>query len=236
MLTERAPMAARASNRQISEGETPRRRRTRSDFLASRRALLEGVEILLATQERPFSLAELAQQANTSVATAYRHFTDAQEARDAYYAGLIEELTAEIAAAEGDDPAERMREACRIWVRQAARWARAAVRIRSPEGFLSRHRRGDERIVAIYDTLAPFITALIDSGRLPRQPIDYAVLMWITVFDERVILDLLATAGWTVDMASRELTGTVLSMLGHPVGHPAVTPPYGPAVTPPNGL
>jgi AcrR family transcriptional regulator len=220
-------MAARISDQRITEESPPRKRRTRSDFLASRRALLAAVEILLATHEGTFSLADLAQQANTSVATAYRHFADVHEAEDAYYGGLIDELTAEIAAAQGDDPLDRMREACRIWVHQAARWARAAMRIRSAEGFLARYRRGDERIVAIYDTLAPFLTALIDAGRLPRQPVDYAVLMWITVFDERVIMDLLATAGWTVDMASRELTGSVLAMLGHPVGYPALTPPYG---------
>jgi AcrR family transcriptional regulator len=214
-------MTSRSLDDSLDEESLPRRRRTRSDFLASRESLLGAVEVLLATQERPFSLADLAQQAGTSVATAYRHFADGQEARDAYYARLIEELTAEIAAADGFE------EACRIWVRQAARWSKAAVRIRSAEGFLARYQHGERRIVAIYETLAPFITRLIDEGRLPRQPIDYAILMWITIFDERVILDLLATAGWTVDMAARELTGSVLALLSHPVAYPAVTPPYG---------
>lgn len=229
-LPEGLLVTAETSERRLAEKDEPRKRRTRSDFLATRQALIGAVEVLLATQERPFSLAELAQQAGTSVATAYRHFGDAQEAKDAYYDGLIGELTAELAAAKGDDPLSRLQEACRLWVLQASRWARAAVRIRSSEGFLARNQRGDKRIVAIYDTLAPFITALIDDGQLPRQPVDYALLMWITVFDERVILDLLTTAGWTVDMTARELTGTLLAMLSHPVAHAAVTRPYGPAL------
>lgn len=222
-------MTADTPELRLAKKETTHRRRTRSDFLATRQALLEAVEILLATQERPFSLAELAQQAGTSVATAYRHFADAQEAKDAYYDGLIERLTSELAAVTGADPLSRLQEACRVWVLQGARWARAAVRIRTAEGFLARHQRGDERIVAIHDTLAPFVTALIDAGQIPRQPVDYALLMWITVFDERVMLDLLATAGWTVDMTARELTGTLLAMLSHPVAHAAVSAPYGPA-------
>jgi AcrR family transcriptional regulator len=228
-ISEGSPVTANQPELRLAEKAISRRRRTRSDFLATRQALVEAVEVLLATQERPFSLAELAQQAGTSVATAYRHFGDAQEAKEAYYDGLIEKLTSELAAATGADPLSRLREACRIWVLQGTRWARAAVRIRSPEGFLARHQRGDERIVAIYDTLAPFITALIDAGQLPRQPVDYALLMWITVFDERVILDLLVTAGWTVDMTARELTGTLLAMLSHPVAQAAVSAPYGPS-------
>ncbi|ROO82949.1 TetR family transcriptional regulator [Actinocorallia herbida] len=191
------------------------KRRTRSDFLASRRALLGAVETLLAERRGPhFSLTELAQEAGISTATAYRHFPDVRGALEAYYEqlilGLIEQMNA---LPDEGDPIARFEAVCLLWVQQGSRWARAAVHIRSWRGFLDRLHDGDPLVRAIHETLAEVLGALWAAGHIAPQPIEYAVLVWETLFDERVIVDLLDTLDWPVERVAAELTQTVLSAL-----------------------
>lgn len=198
------------------EAAAPTRRRTRSDFLANRRALLQAVETLLEERSRDFSLADLATTAGTATATAYRHFPDVEGALEAYYEVLIEGLIAEMAALpKGPNALSRFRAACEVWVRQAAGWGRAAVHVRSWQGFLARLHKGDKLILALHSAMTPLVAALIDAGSIPPQDLDYAVLVWATIFDERVIVDLLDNAHWSVDQTATQLTETVLSALGH---------------------
>jgi hypothetical protein len=67
---------------------------------------------------------------------------------------------------------------------------------------------------ALYSALAPILAALIEGGVLPEQDIEYAVLVWITLFDERVIVDLRTAKGWSSRHIARQLGATVLSALG----------------------
>ncbi|MEX5631005.1 TetR/AcrR family transcriptional regulator [Parafrankia sp. FMc2] len=192
-----------------------RSRRTRSDFLASRRDLLDAVGRLLARNGRRFSLVDLAAEAGVSTATAYRHFVDVHDALDGYYLQLIDGLVTDIRAlATGDDHLGNFEVVCEVWVRSVARWGRAAVHVRSAQGYLARLRGQDDLVSRLHEVLSPVVLGLVEGGVLPPQEPDYAVLLWASVFDERVIVDLLDTLGWSAEQAAQKLTASALRMLG----------------------
>ncbi|OAA21106.1 transcriptional regulator [Frankia sp. EI5c] len=192
-----------------------RSRRTRSDFLASRRDLLDAVGRLLARNGRRFSLVDLAAEAGVSTATAYRHFVDVHDALDVYYLQLIDVLVTDIRAlAAGDDNLANFEVVCDVWVRSVARWGRAAVHVRSAQGYLARLKAQDDLVARLHEVLAPVVLGLVESGVLPPQEPEYAVLLWASVFDERVIVDLLDTLGWSVEQVAQKLTASALRMLG----------------------
>ncbi|KPM51291.1 TetR family transcriptional regulator [Frankia sp. R43] len=193
-----------------------RSRRTRSDFLASRRDLLDAVGRLLARNGRRFSLVDLAAEAGVSTATAYRHFTDVHDALDVYYLQLIDVLVTDIRAlSTGDDHLGNFEVVCEVWVRSVARWGRAAVHVRSAQGYLARLRGQDDLVSRLHEVLAPVLVGLAETGVLPPQEAEYAVLLWASVFDERVIVDLLDTLGWSVEQVAQKLTASALRMLGY---------------------
>lgn len=203
----------------MGEADTGRSRpqRPRSDFLARQEALLDAVGRLLARRGRGFSLPVLAKEAGLATATAYRHFSNAQAAVDAYYQRLVEGLVAELRSIPGGSSSrERYERIAVLWVRQAARWSSAAVELRSPSGFLQRVRADDVLLTDLYGELAAAVEAMISDNEIPPQSIDYAVLMWITIFDERVIADLLHTLRWSIRQTAETLQSSLLGVLSHP--------------------
>ncbi|ADP80056.1 TetR/AcrR family transcriptional regulator [Pseudofrankia inefficax] len=199
--------------------EEPRSRRIRRDFLASRRDLLEAAERLLAKQGGRFSLTDLAAEAGVSTATAYRHFPDVPTALDAYYTQLVELLVTRMEAVPpGPDALRRFVAVCEVWVREAVGWGPAVVHVRSSRGFLQRLRAEDPVIGRLFDALAPMLAKLADAGFIPPTPADYGVLLWVTVFDERVVVDLHDSLGWPAARIATELTGSILRALGRPAG------------------
>jgi AcrR family transcriptional regulator len=195
-------------------------RKARSDYLMSRGALLGAAERLLVDRrDAGFSLAVLAREAGVSTATAYRHFSDVRQVLEAYYENLVEELLTELSAIPaGLPPVDRFEKACRIWVRHASRWSRAAVFIRSPDGFLARLRAGDPLVTRIHGVLAPLVTDLMRAGEIATQTPEFAVLVWETLFDERVMVDLTDSMHWSTDRIAAELTRCTLHALGHRPG------------------
>jgi AcrR family transcriptional regulator len=220
------------------QGEEPRTRRTRRDFLASRRDLLEAVERLLAKQGGRFSLIDLAAEAGVSTATAYRHFPDVAAALDAYYTQLVESLVTHMEAVPaGPDALTRFTAVCDLWVREAAGWGPAVVHVRSSRGFLQRLHADDPVIRRLFEALAPMLAELAAAGFIPPTPAEYGVLIWVTVFDERVVVDLHDSLGWSTGRIATELTGSVLRGFGRPAGAPetsgAPERPSGPDPRPP---
>ncbi|GAA4959226.1 TetR/AcrR family transcriptional regulator [Actinoplanes utahensis] len=188
-------------------------RQRRGDARLRRAALLAAVGELLAERGPGFSLAEAAELAGISTATAYRNFSDTASAVDAFFG----ELTGELMEAfdrlpAGADPIADIQAVCREWVARASRWGAAAVHIRSPRGVLA--RRGDPFVGGLYQRLDRLVEAAIRDGAAPAQDVRFAVLMWLTIFDERVVVDLTGTLGWTVEDAAEHLTGAFLRVLG----------------------
>ncbi|WP_433797895.1 TetR/AcrR family transcriptional regulator [Actinoplanes sp. CA-252034] len=187
----------------------------RGDARMRRAALLAAVGELLAERGPGFSLAEAAGLAGISTATAYRNFSDTASAVDAFYAELSGELLETLDRIPvSEDPVADIRAACGEWVAQASRWGAAAVHVRSPRGVLA--RREDSFVGGLYERLGRLVGRAIDIGAAPPQDVRFAVLMWVTVFDERVVVDLTHTLGWTTQQAADHLTGALLRVLGLP--------------------
>lgn len=189
----------------------------RADAAATRRQLTTAVGDLLAERGREFRLAEVAARAGTSLATVYRHLGSVDQAIAAYLEDLIDGWVEAVEQAGGHQVgAERMRAICRAWVRQADQWGPAAVWIRSPRGIVQRYSSEDPVVIANWRVLAPVVGQMVEQGEIPAQPIEYAVLMWNTIFDERVILDLRRGAGWSHLRVTRWLTESLWQVLSHP--------------------
>jgi AcrR family transcriptional regulator len=185
------------------------RMRLRRDTARTRDRLLDAAGELLAERGVGFSLPDLARASGVATATVYRHFDDVGEVHREFYYRLIEELVAELTAIPSRGNARFERIGAR-WVDLAIHWGRAATRIRSSEGFLERVAAGDPPTSALYRALAPVVGELVEDKAIPEQDLDYAVLLWITVFDERVIVDL-AGLGWPPRRISRTLSASLLS-------------------------
>lgn len=195
----------------VPDTARPRRR----DAARSRDAILVAVAALLAERGPGFSLTDVARRADVAAATAYRHFASTEDAISACYdrlcLGLIdlfdaipERLTAE----------EHIRRLCQVWVAQAASWGPAAVYLRSPRGFLGRLDDGqDPFITALNHRLTNALRRAIAADVLPDQDLRYATLLWVTLFDERVIVDLTHAHRLSPAAAASRLTGTLLAAL-----------------------
>jgi AcrR family transcriptional regulator len=186
----------------------------RGDARLRRAALLAAVGELLAERGTAFSLADAAGLAGLSTATAYRNFADADSAVDAFWADLTADLLdAFDRLPTPADPIDGIRAVCHEWVAQASRWGAAAVHVRSPRGVLARRGAEDPFVGGLYERLARRVEAAIAGGRVPSQDVRFAVLMWITVFDERAVVDLTRTLGWSADRTTEHLTGALLRVL-----------------------
>jgi hypothetical protein len=92
--------------------------------------------------------------------------------------------------------------------------ARAATFIRSAEGYLKRVRRNDDFVTRLHCLLTTVIDQLIQDSELPAQDVEYAALMWITLFGERVFVDLNTSLDWPWERIGQHLSATLLNALG----------------------
>lgn len=189
----------------------------RSDARRSRDAILAAVADLLAERGPGFTLTDAARRSGVATATAYRHFPSVDDAVSAYYDQLCAGLLAALSAVPDTlDPASRIRGICREWAVQAASWGPAAVYLRSPRGFLDRLDSGDPFLAAVHELLSAVLRAAAAAGVISAQDLSYATLLWVTLFDERVVLDLTHTRGLSPEAAAGRLADTLLAALQAP--------------------
>jgi AcrR family transcriptional regulator len=187
----------------------------RRDTRQTRDLLLDAVGELLAESGPTFGLPELARRGEVATATAYRHFETVHDAQRQYLLRTVDQLTAALGSVARSRTARgRYDQACRKWAEQALGWGPAIVHIRNWRGFLQRLHDRDPAIIALYAALEPIVLALVEDKILPEQDIEYAVLIWITLFDERIVLDLGEAKGWSGGRIARQLGSTVLQALG----------------------
>lgn len=191
-------------------------KKLRADTLRTRKHLLDVLGRLLEERGHDISLPDLAKEAGVATATVYRHFDDLHDLREEFYRSTISDLISQFKEAletsRGRAAFDRI---CSAWVTTAANWARAATFIRTAEGYLERVRRQDEFVIQLHRLLTTAIGQLVQDGDLPAQDLDYAALMWITLFDERVLVDLNTSLGWTWERISRHLSATLLAALSN---------------------
>jgi len=191
--------------------------RLRRDTQETRDRLLDAVGELLGEQGPVFALPELARRSGVATATVYRHFSTVHDAFEQFYYRLIDELVEHLATVPMRSSARRNFDvASRRWVEVVAGWGQAATRIRSHEGFLERVRREDPPTSALFTALRPFVEGLVEAGDMPRVDVEYAVLVWVTLFDERVIVDLSARKAWTSNRIANQLGASVVAALAAP--------------------
>lgn len=193
-------------------------KKLRSDTQRTRDRMLDAMEVLLEEHGLDFSLPDLAREAGVATATVYRHFDDLADLRAAFYERVVATLVAEF-----ESLALRYRglalfeQICFAWVDLSRSWAKAATFIRSAEGYLERVRAGDPLVVALHErALGVAIDQLIEDGAIPRQDRDYAILLWITIFDERVVVDLTSTLAWSIERVAAVLQASLLAALRSP--------------------
>lgn len=189
----------------------------RADATRNRAALLRAAAELLSEGGPGFSLETVAARAGVSTSTAYRNFADGHDVVDAYLRQLGADLLAAFDAVPHDAPADplaRLRALCRVWVVQAAGWGRSVAPLRSPEGFLARMARDEGFSTGLYQRLAEALGACMRAGQLPRSELRYAVLVWVTLFDERLVVDLVTTEGWSPERVAKRLTTTLIRACG----------------------
>ncbi len=199
----------------------------RSDAQRSRVLLVEAVRSLLQAGRVGFSIPELAAEAGVGVATAYRHFPTPQDAMRAFHGRAIELLLEAFSQIDAEypppgdhrtpsvaaDPIERFHRFCAAWVDQAMQWGAAVRYVRSSAGFIERLSDGDEAITAMHDILADVLESLARAGKTTEFDVTYAVLLWITIFDERVVYDLAEHRHWKPADITDHLTRAVAGAL-----------------------
>lgn len=163
----------------------------RQDAKSKREQILQAARLLVERQGTRFSLPDLAREAGVGTATVYRHFADVDavlaEMVQVLLGGLTDRLTADGQTFEGR---ELFEQTCRVWVESALAWSDWAAGFRSGEGFLVRSRRTGTNEHRQYNFLVRVLDSLISTGEIPAQDVGYAVVVWVALFDERVMCDL----------------------------------------------
>lgn len=184
----------------------------RADTLRTRQKLLDAAGDLLRERGLAFTLPDLARHSGVSTATTYRHFEDVHAVYTGFYRRTQNALLARLRTTDEPDPLHTFEAMCHEWVLSANSWGRAATHIRSARGYLERIRDGDDPLLTELDTtLAGVVRRLVESGELPEVDLRYSVLIWITTFDERVIVDLTETLGWDPRRIAETLGRSVLA-------------------------
>jgi len=187
----------------------------RRDTRQTRDRLLDAIGELLAESGPTFGLPELARRGEVATATAYRHFETIHDAYHQYLLRTVDQLAAALGSVARSRTARGQFDgACKKWAEQALDWGPSIVHIRNWRGFLQRLHDHDPAIIALYAALEPIVLALMKDKLIPDQDIEYATLIWITLFDERVILDLAEAKGWPSGRIARQLGSSVLHALG----------------------
>ena len=197
---------------------SPARPKLRRDTQETRDHLLDTVERLLARQGPTFTLPDLAREAGVGSSTVYRHFDSVHEAHREFFLRATDRLVARLAhaARDADTGIERFEAVCGAWVEAAMNWASAGRHMRSAEGIVERVRRREPAVWALAQVLEGVLSDLISAKMILDQDLEYAVLIWVTIFDERVIFDLRETMKWSASKSGQYLGRSVLRALGGP--------------------
>ena len=187
----------------------------RRDAVLVHERLLDAVETLVQQKGVDFSFPELAQAANVSSATVYRHFENLEDLRNHYTMRVVDRLVGGMEELhEKIDGIDLFLETCRVWISASASGALVAARYRSTEGLLERQAQGRPHIVRLEACLTAALGQLVELDVIPPQDLSVAALMWNAIFDERVLIDLLQVLGWTLDQVIDHLTATLMMSLG----------------------
>ena len=192
------PGATRPAERAVREPGRADSRRNRARLVVA-----AGAELRLGRQ---FTLADVAERARLSTATAYRHFSSAEDVVEAYVGGFWDDVDLRARALPIDD----FPGFCRAWVDAVLDWGSALVYLRSREGFLLRRAAGDARVGRLLAVAEPRIEAELRVAGTGSPPeLGYVLAVWNALADPREVLDQREALGWSRAQLSDNLCRTV---------------------------
>lgn len=191
--------------------------RRRADARRTRDHLLRVLGQLVQQRGIDITMPELAKAADVATSTVYRHFDEINDLRREYYAQVVGALLDEWDHLCDDLTGRELFDAANLtWVRHLAVWARPARFLRSPEGFLTRARDDDPLLRRHRDLIIRILSSLAADGGIPAQNYEYATLVWVSMFDERVYTDLADTQAWDDHQIATILGNTTIAALSVP--------------------
>ena len=175
----------------------------RSDTERNRRRLIKAAAYLVARKGSAVRMTDVAERAEVSPATAYRHFGSVDEILAQFRFDVGQRLLDFSLKCE-EQGLQRLEQVCEYWVRLVVKHGGAMVHTRSDQGYLQRLRAGAYYLTVQADALRPAITeASAELGI--DDPGEEALFLWNLMFDPREIFDLLRTVGITESEAARRL-------------------------------
>ena len=184
---------------------------TRSDSKRTSERLIEALnEWVREHGAPPERLADVAQLAGVSTATAYRHFASVDDAIRAFVLQLpirAAELFAESGLADSDSDRTAAIDAFAAWnlawVRACEEHGELAVHLRSSRGFLERRDEGEPVIAFACAHIEPLLERLEGDTTM-------MLFMWNVTSDPREVIDL-RRLGWSVERIADFVTRAVLA-------------------------
>lgn len=175
----------------------------RSDTERNRKRLIKAAAYLVARRGSSVRMIDVAERAEVSVATAYRHFGSVDEVLAQFRFDVGNRLLAFSRKCEATG-IDRLRLVCEFWVRLVVKHGGAMVHTRSDVGYLERLREGTPYLTVQADALLPSIAdAATELGI--ADPGDEGLFLWNIMFDPREIFDLLRTVGLSEAQAAHRL-------------------------------
>ncbi|MEU0108851.1 MULTISPECIES: TetR/AcrR family transcriptional regulator [unclassified Streptomyces] len=166
----------------------------RKDQRENNTKLIQAAAELFERCRQPISLADIARQANVSVATAYRHFESADDALSAYRRGIGGKFR-DYSLEQPGNGLLLLERVCGYWVELILAEGAALVHRRSSEGFLARHKADEPYLKGQAEALARPIrelVAILGVSELAGVE-EEAAFLWNVLFDPREIFDLRET-------------------------------------------
>jgi AcrR family transcriptional regulator len=176
----------------------------RADARENTRALLEAVARLLRTGA-PFTLTQLAAEAQVSRATTYRNFSSPDAAVQAYIHEFLDSFEERCAAEPATQGPAALAAVSRVWTELIAERSHALAHARSAEGFLARVRADDPIIGRVYRVVRPAVDRDIATGALKANDPDLVVFLWNLMLDPRELIDLAEHRGAPIAQVGEEL-------------------------------
>ncbi|HOQ53664.1 MAG TPA: TetR/AcrR family transcriptional regulator [Micropruina sp.] len=183
----------------------------RSDTARNRRQIIKAAADLVAAEGPNVRMSDVAERAEVSLATAYRHFSSVDEALVQYRMDAGLKLYAHSVSSEARG-LELLKDVSDYWITLVLRHGRVMVTTRSREGFLKRLRSGARYLTVAADALdEPIRQAAAELG-LP-DPGDEGMFLWNMMFDPREIFDMVETLGLTQEQVGQRLVGAFCGAL-----------------------
>lgn len=175
----------------------------RSDTERNRRRLVKAAAHLVARRGSSVRMTDVAERAEVSTATAYRHFGSVDEILAQFRFDVGERLL-DFSRKCDEQGLDQLEAVCSHWVRLVVKHGGAMVHTRSEQGYLARLRASTQYLTVQGEALLPAIAGASEELGV-EDPADEALFLWNIMFDPREIFDLLNTVGLTEEQVSQRL-------------------------------